>query len=151
VAKQLTIDGVILPGEGDNGFCLVKNLWVLMQGPDVRGADRLIPGAAGVRPYPRRATVTKRVLELSVWGDADHDGAPHEDGPEMGLEANLAFLRLNVADPTNVGDGTRTATLLLPSGDERSGPVHIEGFEFAIDGDYARAALTLSIPGGVLS
>lgn len=146
-AEYLEIDGVPLFTYGWETVDL-SELWA---GGDVRGTDRLIPGAAGVRPYPRRTTVSIRSVPMVVYGHTDADGVPYAD-VRAGLEANLDFLRANVTDPTNVGDGTRTATLHLPSGATRTGDVHVVGFSLSPVGPAAvRAVLSLSIPGGVLS
>lgn len=145
--EYLEIDGVPLHTHAWR----IVDLAPLQQGAARRGADRKVPGAPGVRAYPRRANVTVHALEMFVFGHLDEDGAPHAD-PREGLEENVAYLRANVTDPTNVGDGTRTAVLHLPSGATRQAPVHVEGFELAALGPVAFAAvLTLSIPEGALS
>jgi hypothetical protein len=124
----------------------------LIQGPDVRGSDRLIPGVAGVRRYKRRATVSKRSVPLVIWGTFDLEGVAHADHAE-GLVANIDYLRANVADPIGTGDGTRTATLHLKDGSTRTGPVHVETMELGGDSEdaYVRAVLNLSLPLGALA
>jgi hypothetical protein len=147
-AEYLDIDGVSLHRDA----WWISDLSPLWGSPDVRGADKVIPGASGVRPKKRRANVTQVVLELVVVGEYDRFDAPTAIDPTEQLEANVAYLRANVMDPTNVGDGTRLATHHLPSGATRSGPVHVIDFEPA-----SRAltemtfALGLSIPGGALA
>ena len=146
-AEYLEIDGVPLATPAWE----IVDLSPLWQPADVRGSDRLIPGAAGVKPYRRRRTVSKRSLPMIVYGFEDLDGVAYADVRE-GLETNLDYLRANVVDPTNVGDGTRTAVLHLPSGSTRTGSVHVEGFELGTAGPTSiRAVLTLSIPEGVLT
>lgn len=143
----LTIDGVPLPCPAWE----VRSLLPLWQGPALRGGDRLLPGVVGVKPYRRRATVTTKTLELTIYGDVDPDGAPNAD-VRAGLEANVDYLRANVADPTNLGDGTRTAVLHLPSGATRTGAVHVLALDLGELGPTSvRATLDLSIPGGVLT
>lgn len=145
--EYLEIDGVPLPSDAWD----VLSLLPLWHGPQVRGSDRLIPGAAGVKAYRRRATVTVRTLELVIYGHVDEDGNPNVD-VRAGLEANVAYLRANVADPTNVGDGTRTAVLHLPSGATRTADVHVVGFDLGEFGPTSvRATLDLSIPSGALA
>lgn len=145
--EYLEIDGVPLA----TFAWKVVDLSPLWEGPDVRGGDRLIPGAAGVRAYPRRATVSQRSLPMLVFGAVDQDGAPYPD-PREGLETNFEYLRTNVADPTNLGAGTRVAVLHLPSGATRTADVHVEALRPGPLGPSSmRAVLTLSIPGGVLS
>lgn len=129
---------------------IAGGLLPLLQGPDVRGSDRLLPGVPGVIAYKRRATVTKRVIPLVIFADTDVEGEPYADSME-GLVANIDYLRANVSDPTGVGDGTRTATLHLKDGSTRSGPVHVEALELGGDDDQGvRAVLQLSLPEGAL-
>lgn len=121
----------------------------LIQGPDVRGSDRIVPLGAAV-PYRRRATVTKRAIPMVILGALDLDGVAHPS-EARGLVANVAYLRANVTDPTGVGDGTRVATLHLLGGN-RTGPVHVESFELGGDGETSiLAVLTLSLPNGALA
>lgn len=146
--EYLDIDGVSL----HRAAWWITDLAPLWGSPNIRGADRVIPGAAGVRAKRRRATVTAVVLELVVVGEFDDLDAPTAIDPVDQLEANVNYLRANVMDPTNLGDGTRLATHHLPSGATRAGPVHVVDFEPA-----SRAltemtfALGLSIPGGALT
>lgn len=156
----LTIDGISLntPAWRVVGTDLPQ-LW---QGGDVRGSDRLVPGAIGVLPYRRRFTVTRHSLTMIIVGEVDHLGNPATD-PREGFYVNLAYLRTNVTDPTNVTDGTRHAVLTLP--DQVStieGDIHILGLTIGAvaDGTNVRtgvptygalATLDISIPGGVLS
>lgn len=121
----------------------------LIQGPDVRGTDRVIPLGPAV-PYRRRPTVTKRAIPLVIFGVFDLEGVAHPSEAE-GLVANVDYLRANVSDPTELGDGTRTATLHLLGG-TRTGPVHVESLELGGDGETSiRAVLTLSLPNGALA
>lgn len=145
--ERIEIDGVTMPLDG---FCDVVNLWVLWQGPDTRGKDRPIPKGT-TRPYPRRATDSKRTLECFVYGTKDETGAPHAD-VRAGLEHNWWYLRENAFDPTNIGDGTRTLTLHLPSGATKSGLVHVEASEPVGAGPAALAVtVDLTILGGALT
>lgn len=147
MTEQIDLDGVTLPLDG---FCDITNLWVLWQGPDVRGSDRPIPKGT-TRPYLRRPTDSKRTLECFIYGEKDETGAPHADA-RAGLEHNWYFLRANAFDPTNVGDGTRTLTLYLPSGATKSGLVHVESSEPVGAGPNAIAAtVDVTILGGVLT
>lgn len=124
---------------------------VLFQGASTRGSDRIIPGAAGVRPYKRRATVTQRTLLMIVYGHKQPDGTENAD-QVAGLIENLRHLREHVADPTGIGDGTLTAELHLPDTSTVSGAVHVERFEWENMAPGAAAAtLDLSIVGGSLS
>lgn len=125
-------------------------LWIDNQ---QRGQDRLLPGVAGVIPYRRRLTVSEHVLEMVIVGDTTPGGAAIADAWE-GLQANVEILRANVVDPTNVGDGTRAATLTMPNGTTRTANIHVLGMRVAkiegAEGAYSmmNGALTISIPTG---
>lgn len=109
----------------EQGLGGLMQLWANFQ---TRGEDRLVPGAAGVIPYPRRLTVYQPHLNIAVCGDVDENGDPVADTAE-GVEANLAYLMTNVfAQPSNT-DGTRSAVLTMPSGATRTADIHILGFE----------------------
>lgn len=146
--EYVEIDGVPL----QTPAWTTTNLWELWSGPDTRGQDVVIPGAAGVLAYRRRATVTRRALALVIFGEWKWDGTANTD-PRAGLEANVAHLRVNVTDPTLDNPGTRTATLHLPSGATVTGPVTVEGFTLGGDmGEYAcTAVLDLSVTLGALA
>lgn len=145
-AGDLTIGGVAM-------MCpawKVLNLLELWQPADQRGNDRLIPGTAGVLAQQRRDTVTRRSLQMLIVGDVDRTGTPVADRFE-GLQANVDYLRANVAAPTGTTDGTRSAVLTMPDGTTRTEPVHVVGFDFGNfreDGGWVRAVLQLSIPSG---
>lgn len=118
---------------------------------DQRGEDRLIPGAAGVKALQRRDTVTTVSLDLLVSGLADRNGVAATGTYVAQLYTNLAYLRDNVVAPTGTGDGTRSATLTLPSGSTLTEPVHVVGLktgDMALDGRWVKAVLELSIPSG---
>jgi len=125
----------------------------------VRGEDRLLPLAAGVIPYLRRRTVTRHSLPMVIQGEVDENGVPYPD-VWAGLEANIAQLRASVVDPTGVGDGTRPASLVMPSGATRTADVHVLGLVLGRtqagtntltgnEGVGMLATLELSIPTGV--
>lgn len=142
----MTISGVPIPCPAWEA----KSLLPLWQGPSVRGSDRIIPDGDAV-PYPRRGTVTRRVLELTVFGYVDVDGAAATDFREQ-LEENIYYFRANISDPPGTADGTRPAVLHLPSGATKSGPIHVIEFALAELGPAgARATLDISIPGGALA
>jgi len=145
-AGDLTIGGVAMNGPAWK----VLNLLELWQPADQRGSDRLIPGTAGVLAQQRRDTVTRRSLQLLIVGDVDRTGTPVADRFE-GLQANVDYLRANVAAPTGATDGTRSAVLTMPDGTSRTEPVHVVGFDFGNfreDAAWLRAVLTISIPSG---
>lgn len=147
-SEWLDIDGVPLATPAWE--VAAGGLLPLLQGPDVRGGDRIIPGGDAI-PYLRRSTITKRSVPMVIFGAYDHEGTVHADHA-VGLVANITYLRANVSDPTGVGDGTRTATLHLKSGATRTGPVHVESLELGGDDENAvLAILTLSLPNGALA
>lgn len=131
-----------------------SGLWIT---GDVRGSDRLIPGAAGVLPFRRRRTVTEYTLDMVIVGMVDETGAEYEDAL-AGLELNLETLRVGVVEPTNTGNGTRAAVLTLPSGLTRTADVHVLGLDTGslavrrVDGIATHArllgSLTISVPAG---
>jgi hypothetical protein len=98
---------------------------------------------------------------MVIFGEFDQAGNPVEAGWE-GLEANIDYLRSNVADPTDVGDGTRPATLTMPTGAVRSADIHVLGITAGAtaagtnqltgtEGVALLATLEISIPDGVFS
>lgn len=93
---------------------------------DVRGQDRLLPGATGVIAYPRRMTVRRMDFRLIVVGDVNQAGGSVSDSRE-GLEANLKYIRANLLAPVATTTGTRTAILTLPSGATRTAEIHVLG------------------------
>ena len=145
-AGDLTIGGIAMNGPAWK----VMNLHVLQQPADQRGDDRLIPGANGVLPLRRRATVTRHGLQLLISGTHDRTGAAAADRFE-GLQVNVDYLLANVVVPTGATDGTRSAVLTRPDGTTRTEPVHVLGLELgdlSLDGAWLRAVLTISIPSG---
>lgn len=145
----LTIDGVLLNTPAWDLTDLTP-LWVEAT---VRGGDRLLPGVAGVIPYRRRLDVTEHALPMLISGDVDEAGADQANA-WIGLEANIETLRSTVIEPTNVGDGTRPATLTLPSGLTRTADVHVLGLRVSgavgAGSSHAlvRAVLQISVPAG---
>lgn len=146
-SEWLDIDDI--PFATPAGEVRAGGLLPLLQGPDVRGSNRIIPGAGGVRRNPRRATESRRAIPLVIFADTDPEGVPHAD-PAIGLVANIDYYRA-VTDPTGVGDGTRTATVHLKDGSTRSGPVHVEALELGGDDNQGvLAVLVLTLPDGAL-
>lgn len=146
---QLTIGGVALIGPA---WTVVEealtDLWL---GGDLRGEDRIIPGAAGAIPYPRRWTVTRRSIPMWINPDVDRTGAAHSS-PQVGLWLNIKYLRENVVDPPGTTTGTRAAVLTLPDATTRTADVHVLGLTLGVRGlgGFA-AALDISIPAGVFA
>lgn len=124
----------------------------------IRGQDRLIPHAAGVRAFPRRLTVTQYDLEFRIAGISDmHGVVTTGTGSGIGieefqqLEYNLNYLRQNVIDPrtTPNANGTIPGVLTMPSGSTRTADVHVLGF--TVNNRVAhvlQGILHLSVPSG---
>lgn len=148
VSGTLTIDGFLL---NTPAYACV-NLLPLLEGPEQRGEDVLVPGVAGVVPIIRRATVTEYELELVIDGSVQANGTDYPGTALAGWEAHLAAIRAAVSDPTGVGDGTRTAVYVTPSGDTLTGEVHVGKLRTGaqVDGRGV-AVLPISIPAGALA
>lgn len=158
-------DGIDLEVAKADGILTIDNVamqcpaWAvlnvnLLWGPaDQRGEDLLIPGRPGRLPNPRRIDATKVQLRMVIDGRVDRTGAPWPQGEREGLRRNLLFLRTNVTDPTNVGDGTRTARLATPDRAlTLTGAVTVENLRLGDRvGPLWKALLELSIPAGVLA
>lgn len=154
----LTIGGVSLnPANGawgvlgdEQGRGGLIHLWSKF---DVRGQDRVVPGATGVVPYRRRLTVTRVDLRLLIVGDViGQTGLPASDAVE-GLATNVEYLRANVLAPVASSTGTRAATLTVPGQAARAANVHVLGMtvqSYQLDPCAAISVNTLhlSIPGG---
>lgn len=146
-AEYLEIDGVPLATPAWTTTDM-DDLWST---PAVRGADLVIPGATGVRPFRRRWTVTDASIELTVVGDRDWEGGSYPN-TAVGLALNVEHLQA-LAEPTGTTAGTRTAVLHFPPGGpaDRSGPVHVERVRAKRTGPLAVVSIQLSIPGGALA
>lgn len=121
----------------------------LLATPEMRGDDILVPYGDGVRPQPRRSTVTKATLNLAVVGDTAPDGSPYSS-PREGLRLNIEALSWLAGKEGLDAAGTRLATLHLV-GDARQGRVHVLRLRFTRVGPmFARGQMELSIPAGAL-
>lgn len=146
MVEYVTIDGFPIPCKAIDCDSLLP-LWV---GPDVRGSSSLIPRRSGRKPRIRRGDESKRILALTINGLWGMDDVAATDA-RVTLQANIDYVRANVTDPTEVGDGTRTAVLHLPTG-TRTGPIIVESLDLGPKGPIAvRAALTLILPDGALA
>lgn len=145
-AEWVTIDSYTL----GTPAVRVLNFHLLWEGPAVRGDDRKLPGAAGVRARKRRADITPHTLHLFVDGGYTRAGTVNTN-PVTGLETNWFDLR-TVMDPYATGDSTRTLTLHLPSGSTKTGAVHVEGLSITErHPHWLYADLDLSLPLGALA
>lgn len=144
---QLSIDGVSM----HRLAWQIPDLSDLWKSPEIRGGDRLLPGVVGVKPYRRRKTVTRYSLPLLVNGHWDRFDVEVAD-PDGQLAVNMRYLLDVVALPTNVGDGTRPATVTWPDGEETTADVHVLGIPAGqlLPNAVLRTTLELSVPGGDL-
>lgn len=146
-AEYLEIDGIPLATPAWE----ITDLSPLWDAANQRGSDRLIPGADGVLPQPRRKTITVKSLPMIIMGDRDQEGDYAGEFARAQLRENVDYLIANVVDPPETSDGLRFAILHLPDGDEVSGHVHVSGLQLGMLGPIGlRAILTVSMPDGRL-
>lgn len=128
----------------------ISNIEILLDGPDVRGSDRLLPTAAGVKPYRRRATVSRRFLHLQIYGNAKRDGSATSSGIQ-GLIDNIALIR-QISDPTS-GNGTYIGTLHYPGTNIGTAALHvISPLQIKAESDwFARGVLTIELIDGAFT
>ena len=144
---SLSISGIALGGPA---WC-VTDLSPLYETAEVRGTDRLLPSAAGVVAYPRRATVTRVDLNMVIAGGFDRFGVAYTD-TKRGLYLNWKFLVDNLVASPGGATGTRSAVLTTPALTTLSGSVHVQRLRPGITpGPYMLAVLELSIPAGALA
>lgn len=158
IEGTLTIDAISMnPANGawavlgdETGKGGLVHLWA---GFEVRGEDRLLPGAPGVIAYPRRLTKTKHDLRLLIVGDViGQTGAPASNTTE-GLATNIEYLRANVIAPVVSTTGTRAATITVPGAASRAASIHvlgmkIESYMLGDCGSIAVTTLQIDIPAG---
>ena len=146
MAVGLTIDGQSfdVPGAWEHDLSLAR----LVVDVATRGANRLVPGTAGVIPRPIRTTELLVDLQLEVFGDKNQAGVAHANEFD-GLMDNLIFLRGFV---TARADGVETTQAAVLDTGSRSFTTDVQ----IINWRLARHALTvafisydLRIPSGV--
>lgn len=145
---DLTIDEFAL----NTAAWRVENLYEWWLPATQRGNDKIRPGVDGVFAVRRRKTATRRTLQMFISGEVDAFGVPY-DNPFNGLSTNLFAFEVNLVDPVTTGNGTRTALLTLPNGNQRGGPVTVLGMEISDIKPTSRfcyATIDISIPGGSL-
>lgn len=113
---------VLADDRGSNGLLQAVTLI------EVRGEDRILPGAVGVIPYQRRLTSVRMDFRIIVIGELNSAGAANADHT-AGLIANLKYLYANVVAPTGTGDGTRPAVLTLPGQAAVAANIHVVGLD----------------------
>lgn len=125
----------------------LTSLVPLWSSAEVRGSDRLLPGATGVRPFRRRPTVTRLVFPGVVFGDRNREGVAYPDG-RTGLHTNLDALHTAIVEPPATDAGTHAATWVKP-GTDKTADVHVVAFTPTRLGPTSvRFTLELSIPAG---
>lgn len=144
---DLIVAGIDLRTEA---WCVLdlSDLWMPA---DVRGGDRLLPGATGVIAFRRRRTVTRHSLPMVITGEVNRNGVENAD-VWIGLQENIAYLRTNLIDPLTTGNGLRSAVLIMPDSTSRSANVHMLGLKRGrvLEGRML-ATLEMSIPAGVFA
>ncbi len=158
IEGTLTIDSFALQNAfGAWGVCGdeqgrggLVHLWTKF---DVRGSDRLLPGAPGVIAYQRRIAPTRHDLRLLVCGDVNGTtGTPYTD-PAEGLAENLELIRAGILVPVASATGTRAASLTVPGMSSRTAAIHslgmvIQSYMISFCQSIAVTTLQISIPGG---
>lgn len=142
---HLEIDGVPLSTPAWEHL----NIGALYSGPNVRGENRVLPGASGRRALPWRADETMRTLSIAIFGNRSWDGTTNAD-PVAGLWANVAHLQAFVFDnPLNAGS-TRTAVLKRTGFPDLVATIQVRGFEID-DEPYSPADVAASVDIALLS
>lgn len=145
-----------------NGVSLETAAWFaptggyddLLASPAVRGTDRVMPGARGVRSYRRIATATPVSVSLIVTGECDPNGTPYDLPRIEGLLTNRDLLRHELG--LSIDQVTRDG--LVPARFERGslpaweGEVTVVGLADwqTLSEDTGAVRLDLLIPAGEL-
>lgn len=125
----------------------------LLDDPNVRGEDSLLPYVSGVVPHVRRITGTVYTFLLDIHGDRDHQNNTYSDTLE-GILTNLDYLKANLGLASSTGDGT--VPVVFRRGDLNAlvGDAHFLGFKgsktLGIPPQLIRTTFDLSIPAGRL-
>lgn len=144
--EYLVIDGIPL----STPAWQTDQLDDLLATSEVRGDDIVVPYGDGVRPQPRRPTVTKATITLQVVGDTQPNGDLHDSFRE-GLRLNIEALAWLASREGTAADGTRLAELHL-AGSTRVGRVHVLRARFMrVAPFYATGQMDLSLPAGALT
>lgn len=78
----------------------------VLETPALRGRDLVMPGAQGVRPYPRYIDATTVSIGLVIDGKYDPDGAPKAN-PVTGMFQNRDYLEANLGIANDAADANR--------------------------------------------
>lgn len=137
-----------------NGVDLATHAWLitdlsdLLNTPDARGSNEVMPGASGRRFFRRFRDELDVVFPMSIFGDFDEDGNPIAD-PVQGVIDHVEYLR------NSLGEFEASLVPLvwhLPDGTTQSADVQVLGFARMTDAGpgHLRCALRVLIPAGVL-
>jgi hypothetical protein len=125
----------------------ITDLTPLWSGPDLRGGDRVLPGATGVIAYRRRATATRLILPGVIWGDKTRENVATSD-VRTGLHDNLDAFYTAIVAPVASDPGTHAATWVKP-GTDKTANVHVVGFTpRQLSPRSIRFTMELSLPTG---
>jgi hypothetical protein len=136
---HLEIDGVPLSTPAWEHL----NIQTLYSGPETRGDNRVMPGAAGRRALPWRADQTMRTLTLAIFGGLRWDGAANPDAV-AGLWANVAHFIANIVDTPNTPGCTRTAVIKRTGAADLTATIQVRGFEID-DNPYSPGDVAASL------
>lgn len=129
----------------------VINLSSLFEGPDVRGANEVVPGVAGRSALPVLVDETTKTLEMVVYGARDWNAGAYSDH-HIGLETNLAYLTANLARPPAWPAATRGAILHKANASTVSAAIQVMKFRVGQSGGLdALATLEIRIPAGAFA
>lgn len=147
-----------------NGIPLDTYAWRVIEGgyddllntPALRGGDLVMPGARGVRAYPRIITVTPASISMMIDGSVDEDGVATADAVD-GMFTHRDYLRENLGiadDAADADRGTVPATWVRGSTlPEMDADITVLGiFDWrTYEGGFATCRLDLLIPDGEFS
>lgn len=136
---HLEIDGVPLSTPAWEHL----DIQALYSGPQTRGENRVMPGAAGVRALPWRPDQTMRTISLAIFGDLSWDGTKNTDAVD-GLWANVAHLEAFIVNNPGNATSTRTATIKRPGAADLVAAIQVRGFEVTQE-SYSPAAISASM------
>lgn len=150
---RLTLNSVLMHKDGAFNVTDCGGLWLP---PAQKGKDTDIGHAVGVLSNKRRPNGTQVGLPIIIGGFKKYDGSGstwrQQVDQQKQFEENLYYLRTNVLDPRTSGDGTITASLVLPSGATKTGTVTVLPFTvLRWFGIGCSGTLDLLVPNGTLA
>lgn len=144
---KLTINGINMHNSAWN-LPDIRDLWLPRA---YRGANVIVPGAAGQRPYPLRIDEGDYDLPMQITGVCDPNGHIYDD-EFKGLQWNIEYLEAHVLTPPAAPTATQAATLLMPDGDTRVANVQVGPLIMGRrSGSITFAVLNVRVPSGVFA